>query len=390
MSNIDFLIVGSGLYGATMARLLWEAGYNCLILDQRPHIAGNIYSEQINGYDKHMYGPHIFHTSLKCVIDFVNKYSKWCEYQQNTLATDGEKLYHLPFNMNTFYDVFGCTKIEEAKEIIDKEIQEYKEQKQKEIKSGVTPIYNLEEWCMLSVGKTIYEKLIKPYTEKQWNKKCTELPQEIIKRLPLRFSFNNNYFNDTFQGIPEEGYTKFVENIIGNIPYLCDVKFEAQDYEYWSNQVKYNIIYCGAVDELLNYELGELEWRSLRFEDKIYKYNGYNGQGCAILNDVSTNPWTRTIEHMWFKQPLVDYESIITTEYPDDWERGKERYYPINNEKNNNKYQEYVELLEKRMPLIILGGRLGKYRYFDMDDTIYEAMEDANTIIKTDFRINHA
>ena len=383
MSNIDFLIVGAGLYGATTARLLHESGYNCLILDQRPHIAGNIYSEHINEYDKHMYGPHIFHTSLQCVIDFVNKYSEWYTYQQHTLATDGEKLYHLPFNMNTFYDVFGCISIEEAKKIIDKEIQEYKEQKQKEIKSGVILIYNLEEWCMLTVGKTIYEKLIKNYTEKQWGKKCTELPQEIIKRLPLRFSFNNNYFNDIFQGIPKEGYTKFVENIIGDIPYLCNVQFKAKDYEYWSSKVKHGIIYCGAVDELLNYELGELEWRSLRFEDKSYTYNGYNGQGCAIMNNVSTNPWTRTIEHMWFlPHQSIDNESIITTEYPDKWERGKERYYPINNDKNERKYKVYVDLLKEKMPLIRLGGRLGKYRYFDMDDTIHEAMEDVKNILK--------
>ena len=383
MSNIDFLIVGAGLYGATTARLLYEAGYNCLILDQRPHIAGNIYSEHINGYDKHMYGPHIFHTSLQCVIDFVNRYSEWYDYQQHTLATDGEKLYHLPFNMNTFYDIFGCISVEEAKKIIDKEIQEYKEQKQKEIKSNVIPIYNLEEWCMLTVGKTIYEKLIKNYTEKQWGKKCTELSQEIIKRLPLRFSFNNNYFSERFQGIPKEGYTKFVENIIGDIPYLCDVKFDAEDYEYWISQVKHGIIYCGAVDELLNYELGELEWRSLRFEDKEYIYDGYNSQGCAIINDVSTNPWTRTIEHMWFlPYQSTGNESIITTEYPDKWEKGKERYYPVNNDETEKKYQEYVDLLEKRMPLVRLGGRLGKYKYFDMDDTIYEAMEDVKNILK--------
>ena len=379
-SNIDFLIVGAGLYGATIARLLTDAGFNCLIIDKRNHIAGNIYTEKINGYDKHVYGSHIFHTDDPEVEKFVKKYSEWIQYNHNVIAMDGKKIYHLPFNMNTYYDIFGCINIKEAKKIIDKEINEYKEQKLKEINNTIIPISNLEEWCMLTVGKTIYEKLIKNYTEKQWGKKCTELSQEVIKRLPLRFIFNNNYFNDYFQAIPKDGYTKFVKNIIGNIPYLLNWNF---NYNEWHNRCK-AIIYCGAIDELLNYQLGELEWRSLRFEDTEFEYNGFNGQGTAVINDVSKNPYTRSIEHMWFlpKYALVGTLSILTYEYPDKWEIGKERYYPINNEKTEVLYNAYVDLLSKKMPEVELGGRLGKYKYFDMDDTIYEAMQDAEKLIQ--------
>ena len=379
-SNIDFLIVGAGLYGATIARLLTDANFNCLIIDRRNHIAGNIYTEKIHGYDKHVYGPHIFHTGDPEVEKFVKQYSEWIPYVQNTIATDGKKIYHLPFNMNTYYDIFGCINGEDAKRIIDNEINEYKEQKLKEINNTIIPIGNLEEWCMLTVGKSIYEKLIKNYTEKQWGKKCTELSQEVIKRLPLRFTFNNNYFNDYFQAIPKNGYTQFVKNIIGDIPYLLNWNF---NYNEWHNRCKC-IIYCGAVDELLDYQLGELEWRSLRFEDKEYIYNGYNGQGTAVINDVSTNTYTRCVEHMWFdiKHVSVDNTSIMTYEYPDKWERGKERYYAINNPNTEVKYNAYVDLLLRKMPEVELGGRLGKYKYFDMDDTIYEAMQDAEKLIQ--------
>lgn len=375
MSNIDFLIVGAGLYGATIARLLTEAGFNCLIIDKRNHIAGNIYSEKINGYDKHVYGPHIFHTDKPQVENFVKRFSEWNVYTQNTLATDGEKMYHLPFNMNTYYDIFGATTPKEANDIISREI----------FMHGVSNPSNLEEQAINMVGKTIYEKLIKNYTEKQWGKKCTELSADIIKRLPLRYSFNNNYFDDYFQAIPKNGYTEFVKNIIGNIPCLTNYHFTVETYNYWENEDNCkNIIYCGSVDELLNYELGELEWRSLKFTDTIYEYNGKNGQAMSIKNDVSTSKYTRYVEHMWFTPEKVKpgIISIITSEQPDLWERGKEKYYAINNCHTDRLYKDYVDLLQKRMPKIQLGGRLGKYKYFDMDDTILEAMNDAALLIQ--------
>ena len=369
-SNIDFLIVGAGLYGATIARLLTDAGFNCLIIDKRNHIAGNIYTERVHGYDKHVYGPHIFHTDDYEVEKFARKYSDWNTYIQATIATDGKKIYHLPFNMNTYYDIFGVYSPMEAQSIIGLEIAKY----------GVDNPQNLEEQAINMVGKTIYEKLIKNYTEKQWGKKCTELSQDIIKRLPLRYSFNNNYFNDRFQAIPKDGYTQFVKNVIGDIPYLLNWNF---NYNEWHNRCKC-IIYCGAVDELLDYQLGELEWRSLKFEDISFKYDGYSGQGMAIKNDVSTSKYTRYVEHMWFmpSKVFVDITSIITKEQPEKWERGKERYYSVNNADTEIKYDAYRDLLMRKMPEVELGGRLGKYKYFDMDDTIYEAMRDAEKLIQ--------
>lgn len=375
MSKINYLIVGAGLYGATMARTLMEAGKTCLIIDKRSHIAGNIYSEETkSGIHKHVYGPHIFHTDNEDIWEFVNYFANWEPYQQNTLAHDGFKFYNLPFNAMTFYQIFGTDLPEKAyKKILD-EIKE----------SGLLDKKptNLEEQAIKLVGKTIYEKLIKGYTEKQWGKPCTELDPEVIKRLPLRFSFNNNYFNDKYQAIPEEGYTEFVKNIIKGIPCMLNTEF---DYSFWKGKVD-NIIYCGAVDELLNYELGELEWRSLKFKDIYYDYNGYDGQGAAIINNVSINDkCTRMVDHMYFQprrlKDMIGKEAVATCEYPINWERGKERYYPINNERNEELYRQYVTLLNEKMPEIILGGRLGKYRYFDMDDTIAEALQDAENIL---------
>ena len=371
MSNIDFLIIGSGLYGATMARILTDAGYTCLILEKRNHIAGNIYSERTNdGYDKHVYGPHIFHTDKPDVEEFVKKYATWETFKLNILANNNGNIYHLPFNMNTFYDVFKEKSPEKVKEIIGQEIKE----------ANIKKPSNLEEQAISMVGTTIYNTLIKNYTEKQWGKPCNELSQDIITRLPLRFSYNNDYYNDYFQAIPKDGYTKFVKNIIGNIPCLCNSEFKKENYEYWQDNINCLIIYCGAIDELLEYELGELEWRSLYFDDEEYKYNWSNGQGCPILNDVGNiNKFTRSIEHMWFSPSKVQegISSIITKEYPDNWKPGKERYYAVNNKDTDKKYKAYINLLLKRMPKIKLGGRLGKYKYFDMDDTIYEAMTDA-------------
>ena len=373
-SNIDFLIVGAGLYGATIARLLTDAGFNCLIIDRRNHIAGNIYTEKIHGYDKHVYGPHVFHTDKIDVENFVKKYSEWNTYIQTIIASDGKKVYHLPFNMNTYYDIFGIISPIEAFKKIQEEINTYKVNNPK----------NLEEQAINMVGKTIYELLVKNYTEKQWGKPCTEISPNIIKRLPLRYSFNNNYYNDYFQAIPKDGYTEFVKNIIGNIPCLCGMGFTQQSYSYWKNNIKCAIIYCGAIDELLNYQLGELEWRSLQFDDSQYIYEGINGQGIAIKNDITTSKYTRYIEHMWFTPNKVysGITSIITSEQPIKWERGKERFYAVENIDTLVKYQAYKDLLLKEMPKVELGGRLGKYKYFDMDDAIFEAMKDAEKLIQ--------
>ena len=393
-SNIDFLIVGAGFYGATIGRLLTDAGYNCLIIDKRNHIAGNCYTKQgpQGLYDIHVYGPHIFHTSDMQVAQFITNYTKFNNYQQHTIANYNDKLFDLPFNMNTFYALFKTKKPEDAYNKINEECEEanniYKDRN------------DLEAVANKLVGKTIYKTLIKEYTEKQWNKKCSELPGDIIKRIPLRFSFDNNYFNDFFCGIPNNGYTNVVNNIInGNaydkqlhrpISYILNVDY-LDSIKFWSDLTKY-VIYCGPVDELLNYKLGELEWRSLRFENKEYIYNGKNGQGTAIINYTSSKPKaTRSVEHMYFTKerwtPVINninsFTSTITTEYPDNYKKGKERYYPINNERNNKLYNEYLELLKKEMPNVFLGGRLGKYKYFDMDDTIKEAINDANLIIKS-------
>lgn len=374
MSKINYLIVGAGLYGATMARLLSERGYVCLVIDKRSTVAGNIYTEKTkDGIHKHVYGPHIFHTDNEDVWEFVNCFSEWEPYQQQTLAWDGKKYYHLPFNMTTFYDIFGVTCPMEAYNTIQEEIEN----------ACIDEPKNLEEQAVKLVGWTIYEKLIKGYTEKQWNKSCKELSPDIIKRLPLRYSFNNSYFNDKYQAIPADGYTKLVENILGCVPCLLNVEF---DYDFWKGKVD-NIIYCGAVDELLNYEYGSLEWRSLKFADIEYLYDGSNGQGTSIVNYVNIdNPKTRSVEHMHFQPRKIreGMTSIITEEYPVDWKIGKERYYSVNNKQTEETYSKYVKLLNEKMPEVKLGGRLGKYRYFDMDDVIAEAMKDAQNIFDMD------
>jgi UDP-galactopyranose mutase len=378
MKKYDYLIVGCGLYGVTCARLLTNKGYNVFIIDKKDHIGGNIYTERKEDVDIHVYGPHIFHTNDDDVWKFVNKYSKFNNFVANTIAYDGDKMYHLPFNMNTFYEIFNTQTPNEAKEIINKEIEEsglkYKEPT------------NLEEQAIKMVGKTIYEKLIKYYTEKQWNKKCTELSPEIIKRLPLRFNYNNNYFNDEYQGIPINGYTQLISNILNGTDNEKQIKYKLNtnfldSFGFWLSQSKY-IIYCGEVDKLMNYSLGKLEWRSLRFnhyEFKDFKYS----QGTPIKNMTMSKdicPATRYIEHYWFN-PIGEYNTIyITEEIPQDWNTNLEPYYSINNDKNNKLYNEYVNLLNNTYPNIFLGGRLGKYQYYDMDDTIIEAMNFCSKI----------
>ena len=388
-SNIDFLIVGAGIYGVTIARLLTDSGYKCLIIDKVNHIGGKCYSipGDQNLYDIHLYGPHVFHTSDIQVAQFITNYVKFNNYKHTVIANNNGKLYSIPFNMNTFYSLFKVTKPEDAYNKINEEIEEAKE------------IYkdrdDLEATANKLVGKTIYKTLIKDYTEKQWNKKCSDLPGDIIKRLPLRFDYDNHYFNNMFYGVPTNGYANMFENIInGNsydqklhlpIHYILNTDY-LLNKEYWSS-IANTVIYCGAIDELLDYQLGELEWRSLRFEHEEYEYDGHNGQGTASINYVNLkNKATRSTEHMYFTkerwQGKSNFKSIITTEYPDNYEKGKERYYPIESEENLNLYNEYLKLLNEKMPNVLMGGRLGKYKYFNMDDAIKEAINDFTEIIK--------
>ena len=376
---MNILIVGAGFYGLTIGRLLTNIGHNCKIIDRRNHIGGNCYDKPIESNNKiitiHKYGPHIFHTSNEKVIDFISKYMKLNSFVLNIIAKDDKnKIYHLPFNMNTFYDVFGTSDIFTIKSLINKEIR---------VAGLINKIpENLEEKAIQMVGTTIYNTLIKNYTEKQWNKKCTELSPDIIKRLPLRYYYDNSYHDikDQYRGIPIGGYTKVCQNIIDgiegenklNILLGIDFKDIKEKYD--------KIIYCGAIDELLEYKFGPLQWRSLKFENIEYEFRYEDSMGTAQTNLVGTQRGTRIIDHIYFTpenlEEFIGKKTIQTLEIPDDWEIGKERYYSINNEESEDLYNKYVEECKKIYPNIILGGRLGKYKYLDMDKTILEAIKD--------------
>lgn len=362
----DYLIVGSGLYGAIVARELKNAGYKVLIIEKRNHIAGNVYTEKRDNINVHAYGAHIFHTSDKKVWNYVNKYAKFNDFINSPLAYYKGEYYHMPFNMNTFHEIWGVNTAEEAKAKIEEE----------KAKENIKEITNLEEQAISLVGRTIYERLVKGYTEKQWGRDCKDLPSFIIKRLPLRFEYNNNYFNDIYQGIPIGGYTKLVENIIGDI----EVKLN-EDYlknkDYWNKQAK-NIIYTGAIDEFYDYKFGELEYRSLKFEVERIEKEFYQ-KNCVINYTEREVPYTRIIEHKYFENDQSPV-TWITKEYPSDYKKGMEKFYPVNDEKNNSLYKQYEELAAKENN-IIFGGRLGKYKYYDMDDVIAEALKDSEIIL---------
>ena len=361
----DYLIVGSGLYGAILARELKNAGYKVLIIEKRNHIAGNVYTEKRDNINVHVYGAHIFHTSDEKVWNYVNKYAKFNDFINSPLAYYKGEYYHMPFNMNTFHEIWGVNTAEEAKAKIEEE----------KAKENIKEITNLEEQAISFVGRTIYERLVKGYTEKQWGRDCKDLPSFIIKRLPLRFEYNNNYFNDIYQGIPIGGYTKLVENIIGDI----EVKLN-EDYlknkDYWNKQAK-NIIYTGAIDEFYDYKFGELEYRSLKFEVERIEKEFYQ-KNCVINYTEREVPYTRIIEHKYFENDQSPV-TWITKEYPSDYKKGMEKFYPMNDEKNNNLYKKYAELASNEKN-IFFGGRLGKYKYYDMDDVIAEALKDFEEI----------
>ena len=358
----DYLIVGAGLYGAVCAHELTQKGKKVLVIDKRNHIAGNIYTEFLEGINVHKYGAHIFHTSEKWVWDYVNQFAEFNNYINQPVARYKNECYNLPFNMNTFTklwsDVFTP---QEALKRIEEEKKAY----------NVENPQNLEEQAINLVGPTIYEKLVKGYTAKQWGRPCSELPSFIIKRLPVRFTFDNNYFNDRYQGIPIGGYTKLVENMLKGVEVRLNCDYFANKEEY--DNLADNIIYTGPIDEYYNYSLGNLEYRSIRFETEVLDTNNY--QGNAVVNYTEYEiPYTRIIEHKHFEFDTTSPKTVISKEFSSTWKLGDEPYYPVNDEKNNNLYNEYKKLSEKENK-VFFGGRLGGYKYYDMDDTIIAAFE---------------
>lgn len=362
----DYLIVGAGLFGAAFARLATDAGQRCLVIDKRPQLGGNVYCEDADGIAVHKFGPHIFHTSDRGVWDFVNRFVTFRQFTLNILVNYDGRLYNLPFNMHTFYQMWGVTTPQEAHSIIEKQRKEAKIETPK----------NLEEQAISLVGCDIYQTLIKGYTEKQWGCPCCELPTSIIKRLPVRFTYNNNYFNDTWQGIPEGGYNRLVEGLLDGV--VCRTNcnyFENRDY---FDHLARHIIFTGCIDEFFGYELGHLEYRSLRFEQETLPTSNY--QGNAIVNYTSPQvPYTRIVEHKHFvphDQSLLQMPiTVITREYPSSYTQGGEPYYPINNSRNEELAERYRQLARVQRPNVVFAGRLGAYRYIDMDTSIRQAME---------------
>lgn len=362
MKKFDYLIVGSGLYGATFAHELIKNGKKVLIVEKRDHVGGNIYTKKMDNIDVHLYGAHIFHTSDKEVWDYVNNLVEFNDFINSPLANYKGNYYHLPFNMNTFKEIWGVTTTDEAKAKIEEEVK----------KENIKEPKNLEEQAISLVGRTIYERLIKGYTEKQWGRKATELPSFIIKRIPLRFEYNNNYFNDIYQGIPIGGYTLLIEKLIEGADLMLNTDFLKNREEL--EKLADKIIYTGPIDEFFDYKLGDLEYRSLRFELERHEKEFYQ-KNCVINYTEYEVPYTRIIEHKYFendKSPVT----YITKEYPDDYTLGKERFYPINNDRNNELAEKYRELA-KGVKNVRFGGRLADYKYFDMDDTVRKALDDA-------------
>lgn len=361
----DYLIVGSGLFGAVFAHELTQKGKKCLVIDKRPHYGGNIYCENIEGINVHKYGAHIFHTSNKRVWDYVNQFVEFNNYINSPVANYKGELYNLPFNMNTFTRIFkGVITPQDAKEKIESEIKA----------EGIVEPRNLEEQAIKLAGRTVYEKLIKGYTEKQWGRDCKDLPSFIIKRLPLRFIFDNNYFNDRYQGIPIGGYNVLIEKLLEGSKLLLKTNYF--EFIKKTGDTFDKILYTGPIDEFYNYKYGALEYRSVYFENEILDTDNFQGNAVINYTDRET-PWTRIIEHKHFefgKQP----KTVVSKEYSIEWEPGVEPYYPINNEKNNEVYKKYEELAKKEKN-VIFGGRLGSYKYYDMDKVIESALQLAES-----------
>ena len=366
----DFLIVGSGLYGATFAYFAKKAGKKCLVIDKRPQLGGNVYCEEVEGIHVHKYGAHIFHTSNKEVWNFVNSIVEFNRYTNCPVANYKGKLYNLPFNMNTFCQMWGVTTPEEAKVKID-------EQKAEAVAAlnGREP-ENLEEQALCLVGKDIFYTLIKEYTEKQWGRKCTDLPAFIIKRLPVRMVFDNNYFNDKYQGIPVGGYNKLIDGLLEGIDCKTDVDFFNSEYKDWKMFAD-KLVYTGAIDEYFNYSLGKLDWRTVSFKTRIE--DTANFQGNAVVNYTShEKPYTRVIEHKHFEmfgQEVYDCpKSVVSEEYSTEYKDGMEPYYPVNDERNNQLAEQYRKLAANEEN-VVFGGRLAQYKYYDMAPVIEQVME---------------
>ena len=363
MKNYDYLIVGAGLFGATFVYKAKKAGKKCLVIDKRPHLGGNIYCENIEGINVHKYGAHIFHTNNKEVWEFVNSIVEFNRYTNSPIANYKGRQYNLPFNMNTFYQMWGVLTPDEAKA----KIEEQKAEAVAAMKAaGVIEPRNLEEQALMLIGKDIYEALIKGYTEKQWGRKCTELPAFIIKRLPVRFIHDNNYFNDRYQGIPIGGYNKLIDGILDGVETKTNTDFFA-DRQYWES-VADRIVYTGAIDEYFDYKLGKLEWRTVSFEEEILDTPNY--QGNAVMNYTEAEvPYTRIIEHKHFEmfgQEVYDSpKTVISREYSTEYKDGMEPYYTVNDDRNNALADQYRELAAQEKN-VIFGGRLAEYKYYDM------------------------
>ena len=357
----DYLIVGSGLFGAVFAYEAKKRGQECLGIERRDHIAGNIYCENVHGINVHKYGAHIFHTSNRAVWDYINQFAEFNNYINSPVAIYKDELYNLPFNMNTFSKMWGIKTPAEAQAIIEKQKAEY----------NITEPKNLEEQALSLIGKDVYEKLIKGYTEKQWGRSCTELPAFIIKRLPVRYTYDNNYFNDRWQGIPIGGYTKIIEKMLEGIDVLTSTSFE--DYKAAHDISDMRIVYTGNIDEYFGYKYGALQYRTVRFETE-YMPDVDNYQGNAVVNYTEREvPYTRVIEHRHFEK--CDAKgTVVSKEFSSEWSVGIEPYYPINNDENNALYQKYEQLASQEKN-VIFGGRLGKYKYYDMDKVIEAALQ---------------
>ena len=360
----DYLVVGAGLYGAVFARLAAEEGRNVLVIDKRDHIAGNIYTKEVEGIQVHQYGAHIFHTNDKKVWEYLNRFTEFNRFTNSPVANYHGELYSLPFNMYTFYQMWGVTTPQQAEEMIEKQKKA----------AGIGEPRNLEEQAISLVGTDIYEKLIKGYTQKQWGRPCSELPAFIIRRLPVRFTFDNNYFNALYQGIPIGGYTQMVKNILdhGNITVELGTDYLVPENRERLTGSADCVIFTGPVDAYFGYCLGALSYRSVRFETEVLDMPNYQGNAAVNYTDSET-PWTRIIEHKWFEFGGQD-KTVISREYSAEWKPGDEPYYPVNDEQNQALYEKYRAMAAEEKN-VIFGGRLGEYRYYDMDKTVASAME---------------
>lgn len=366
MKNYDYLIVGSGLFGAVFAHEATLKGKKCLVIDKRDHLGGNIYCENIEGINVHKYGPHIFHTNDKNIWDYVNQFVEFNRFTYQPIAIFNNEVFNLPFNMNTFHQLWGVKTPEQAIAKIDQQVKA----------SGIKTPKNLEEQAISLVGVDIYEKLIKGYTEKQWGRKGTELPAFIIKRLPVRFTFDNNYFNDKYQGIPIGGYNKIIDALLDGVEVRLKSNY-FEDRNKWNGLAK-KIIFTGSIDEFYNYKFGELEYRSLEFESQILPIKNYQGNAGVNYTDKNV-PYTRIVEHKHFEFGNQD-KTVITKEYSVQWKAGMEQYYPVNDKTNSEKFEKY-KILAKKDTNIIFGGRLAEYKYYDMHQIIASALNKSKQIL---------